>query len=132
MTTIEVQPRLSMYRVQPYFKIKKIKLPDCMYLLHPIHSPAYWKALVRPRQCIKILEHKHYVIQDDSGEISLDNIEKRQDDLIAELQKLNDKVTQLSEKLGIDPATLLQQVSGQCYHIINFIFLLCTLATFCN
>lgn len=55
----------------------------------------------------------------------MDNIEKRQDDLIAELQKLNDKVTQLSEKLGVDPATLLEQVSNNCctknlllYHIL--------------
>ena len=58
MASTEVQPRIPMYRVQPYFKIKKIKLPDCMYLLHPIHSPAYWKALVRSRQCVKMLEYK--------------------------------------------------------------------------
>ena len=133
MANSEVQPRSSMYQVQPYFKIKKIQLPDCMYLLHPIHSPAYWKALVRSRQCTKILEYKQilhlvYIVQEDGGEISLDNMEKRQDDLIAELQKLNDKVTQLSEKLGVDPTTILQQVIKNCY-TLKVHLLLYTIAT---
>ena len=27
-----------MYRVRPYFEIKKVKLPDCMYLMKPLHQ----------------------------------------------------------------------------------------------
>lgn len=27
-----------MYRVRPYFEIKKIKLPDCMYPLKALHQ----------------------------------------------------------------------------------------------
>ena len=27
-----------MYRVRPYFDIKKVKLPDCMYMMKPIHQ----------------------------------------------------------------------------------------------
>lgn len=27
-----------MYRVRPYFEIKKVKLPDCMYTLKPLHQ----------------------------------------------------------------------------------------------
>ncbi len=30
-----------MYRVRPYFEIKKVKLPDCMYLMKPVHQIAY-------------------------------------------------------------------------------------------
>lgn len=26
-----------MYRMRPYFEIKKVKLPDCMYTLKPLH-----------------------------------------------------------------------------------------------
>lgn len=27
-----------MYRIRPYFEIKKVKLPDCMYLMKPVHQ----------------------------------------------------------------------------------------------
>lgn len=49
-------------------------------------------------------------LQEEDGKINLDYVEKRQDDLLAELQRLNDKVAVLSEKLGVDPETILQQV----------------------
>lgn len=30
--------RPKMYRLRPYFEIKKVKLPACMYLLKPVHQ----------------------------------------------------------------------------------------------
>ena len=33
-----------MYRVRPYFEIKKVKLPDCMYLMKPLHQLPSMKA----------------------------------------------------------------------------------------
>ena len=27
-----------MYRVRPYFEIKKVRLPHCMYLVKPLHK----------------------------------------------------------------------------------------------
>lgn len=27
-----------MYCVRPYFDIKKVKLPDCMYMMKPLHQ----------------------------------------------------------------------------------------------
>ena len=49
-------------------------------------------------------------LQEEDGKINLDYVEKRQDDLFTELQQLNDKVAVLSEKLGVDPEAILQQV----------------------
>ena len=38
MATVEVLNPPPMYRIRPYFTIKKVKLPDCMYLLKPVHQ----------------------------------------------------------------------------------------------
>ena len=38
MATVEVLNPPPMYRIRPYFTIKKVKLPDCMYLLKPVHK----------------------------------------------------------------------------------------------
>ena len=34
-TVLEPPP---MYRVRPYFQIKKVRLPNCMYLMKPLHK----------------------------------------------------------------------------------------------
>jgi len=49
-------------------------------------------------------------LQEEEGKINLDYVEKRQDDLFTELQQLSNKVSVLSEKLGVDPESILQQV----------------------
>ena len=38
MATVEVLNPPPMYRIRPYFTIKKVKLPACMYLLKPVHQ----------------------------------------------------------------------------------------------
>ena len=38
MSAVEVLNPPPMYRIRPYFTIKKVKLPDCMYLLKPVHQ----------------------------------------------------------------------------------------------
>jgi len=72
--------------------------------------------------------------QEEDGKINLDYVEKRQDDLLAELQQLNHKVAVLSEKLGVDPEAILQQVcwvrvtmfmSSFCYSLPQSLMLLC-------
>lgn len=37
-STAEALNPPRMYRIRPYFEIKKVKLPDCMYLIKPVHS----------------------------------------------------------------------------------------------
>lgn len=34
-TVLEPPP---MYRVRPYFEIKKVRLPNCMYQMKPLHK----------------------------------------------------------------------------------------------
>ena len=34
-TVLEPPP---MYRVRPYFEIKKVRLPNCMYQMKPLHN----------------------------------------------------------------------------------------------
>ena len=38
MATPAILDPPPMYRVRPYFEIKKVKLPDCMYLMKPLHE----------------------------------------------------------------------------------------------
>lgn len=40
--------------------------------------------------------------------------------MVTELQKLNDKVTQLSQKLGVDPTALLEEVSSNVATVIFY------------
>lgn len=35
---MDLPNRPKMYRIRPYFEIKKVKLPDCMYLIKPVHQ----------------------------------------------------------------------------------------------
>eukprot|EP00731_Ephydatia_muelleri_P028635 Em0020g279a len=73
-----------MYRVRPYFEIKKIKLPDCMYPLKALHQ---LPNVSPPSQ--------------ESVTSSLTYIEERQDKMLAQLGVLQAKVNTLGEKLGV-------------------------------
>lgn len=33
-----------MYRIRPYFEIKKVRLPNCMYQMKPLHKLLQMKA----------------------------------------------------------------------------------------
>lgn len=35
---LDVPNRPKMYRIRPYFEIKKVRLPACMYLMKPVHQ----------------------------------------------------------------------------------------------
>jgi hypothetical protein len=35
---VDILNRPRMYRIRPYFEIKKVRLPACMYLMKPIHQ----------------------------------------------------------------------------------------------
>ncbi len=49
MATCDVLNPPAMYRLKPFFEIKKVKLPACMYLLKPLHVLP--NAVVSPEVC---------------------------------------------------------------------------------
>ena len=121
---IQLGPRMSerpaMYRVRPYFEIKKIKLPDCMYPLKMLHqlpslSPPSQEVSKMTRDdvhawacicvcvCVCLFGARDISSPSHAQSVtsSLTYIEERQDRMLTQLGILQAKVTALGEKLGV-------------------------------
>lgn len=112
--SVEVLNLPKMYRIRPYFEIKKVKLPDCMYLLKPVHQLTS-KTATTKEVCSCVLYSLHPVggcgldinlnfeLKQGTSS-SLSYLEKRQEWVLLKIGKLQEKVKTLAENLGIGPA----------------------------
>lgn len=96
MATVEVLNPPPMYRIRPYFTIKKVKLPDCMYLLKPVHQLPN----LTPSQ--------------ESTSSALSYLEKRQEWVLSHISQLQERVKDFANELGVGAADvgILQQVNS--------------------
>lgn len=96
MASVAVLNPPPMYRIRPFFEIKKVKLPDCMYMMRPVHKlPGL-------------------IPTEETTGAALSYLEERQGWVLSQITSLQGRVKALGDRLGVGPDDIgiLPQTSG--------------------